>query len=73
MSQRNIIVDRTAGSGVDSPFYIVTGSIGPYFTPKRYDTYKAAQDYAREICAFGASNNIWPGFKPYIEPRTSSI
>ena len=71
MAQRNTIVDRTDGSGVDSPFYIVTGSIGPYFSPKQYDTYKAAQEYAKEICAFGVSNDIWPGFSPYIEPRSS--
>lgn len=67
------IEDRTDGSGVDSEFYIVTGSIGPHFEPQTYNSYTKAWQEARKICLHGQKHNIFPAFKPCIEGRSEHI
>ncbi len=67
------IQDRTDGTGTDAEFYIVTGSIGPHFTPRTYDTYTKAWQEARKICLYGKRNDVWPAFAPCIEGRNEAV
>jgi hypothetical protein len=52
--------------------YIVTGSIGPHFEPQLFRTKKSAKRYVAEINTYGKAHDIWPAFKPVIEPRWES-
>lgn len=63
------ITDRTDGTGDDYPSYIVTGSIGPHFQPKVYESYTKAWQAARKICLYAVKEKIFPRFKPVIEGR----
>lgn len=49
--------------------YIVTGSIGPKYTPRLYAKRADAQQYCREILQDGKAEGVWPPYRPVIEPR----
>ncbi len=67
------IEDRTDMSGADHEFYIVTGSIGPQFEPKTFESYTKAWQHARKICLYGVKHDVHPPFKPTIEGRSEAI
>lgn len=67
------IEDRTDGTGDDYPFYIVTGSIGPQFQPRTYESYVKAWQAARKICIAGTKDKVHPPFAPCIEGRHEAI
>lgn len=67
---QGFITDRTTIPGHHGDCYLVTGSIGPQFSPRLFAKKSDAILYGKQILRAG--RDLWPAFNPVIEYRYQS-